>query len=100
MGPSVTEGDRVRRRLIAANWKMHKTIGEATGFVDELLLRIAGVESVDVVICPAYPALGPTAQLTRGSRAQVFARTCTTRRRDLSPAKCRCRCCSKRALAV
>jgi triosephosphate isomerase len=63
VGRTVT-GDRVRvrvrRRLIAANWKMHKTIGEATRFVDELLPRVAGLESVDVVICPAYPALGPT----------------------------------------
>ena len=51
MGRTVT-GDRVRRRLIAANWKMHKTVGEATGFVNELLPSIAGLESVDVVICP------------------------------------------------
>ncbi|MGZ6849203.1 MAG: triose-phosphate isomerase family protein, partial [Blastococcus sp.] len=66
-------GDPSRRRLIAANWKMHETISEATGFVDKLLPRIAGVESVDVVICPAYPALGPTVELTRGSGVQVFA---------------------------
>jgi hypothetical protein len=52
---------------------MHKTIGEATWFVHELLPRIAGVESVDVVICPAYPALWPAVELTRGSGAQVFA---------------------------
>ncbi len=72
MGRTVTSV-RVRRRLIAANWKMHKTIGEAAGFVDELLPRIAGVESVDVVICPAYLALGPTVQLTRRSGVEVFA---------------------------
>jgi triosephosphate isomerase len=66
-------GERSRRRLIAANWKMHKTIGEATEFVHELLPRIAGVESVDVVICPAYPALWPAVELTRGSGVQVFA---------------------------
>ena len=40
-------GDPSRRRLIAGNWKMHKTIGEAKGFVEELLPRIADKESVE-----------------------------------------------------
>jgi triosephosphate isomerase len=59
--------------MVAANWKMHNTIVEAERFVDQLRPRIAEVESVDVVLCPAYLALRPTVVRARGSRVQVFA---------------------------
>ena len=87
------------RRLIAGNWKMHKTIGEAGGFVDELLPRIAGVDAIDVVICPAYPALGRRSAGLAARPCRCTPRTCTTPRRDRSPARCRRRCCSRPASA-
>ena len=45
-----------RRPVIAANWKMHKTVAEAAHFVDVLLPRIAATQS-DVVLCPPFTAL-------------------------------------------
>jgi len=62
-----------RRPLIAGNWKMHKTIAEASAFTEALLPRVSMVESIDVVICPAYLALRPTVDWTRHSRVQVYA---------------------------
>lgn len=49
----------MRKPVIAANWKMHKTHLEAIHFVEELRNRLdPGVhDRVDVVICPPFTAL-------------------------------------------
>jgi triosephosphate isomerase len=59
--------------LIAANWKMHKTIVEAEAFIQALLPRVSTVTEVDVAVCPTFPALAPLVDSTRGSRVQVYA---------------------------
>ena len=47
----------VRRPIIAANWKLHKTIAEASQFVDDLQRRCAGLEELDVVLAAPFTAL-------------------------------------------
>ncbi len=47
-----------RRPIIAANWKMHKGPAEATEFIDEFENLIGGSSAVDIVISPAFVALG------------------------------------------
>jgi triosephosphate isomerase len=47
----------MRRPLIAGNWKMHKTIGEATAFVRELFALAPSLTDVDAVIFPPFTAL-------------------------------------------
>jgi triosephosphate isomerase (TIM) len=66
-------GDASRISLIAGNWKMNKTVGEAEAFVAELLPRASSGTDVEVAVCPAFPALAPVVDSTRGSRVQVFA---------------------------
>jgi triosephosphate isomerase (TIM) len=66
-------GDSSRVPLIAGNWKMNKTIAEAEAFIQALLPRVSSVTGVDVGICPAFPALGPVVDSTRGSRVEVYA---------------------------
>jgi triosephosphate isomerase len=63
----------VRTPLLAANWKMHKTIPEAEVLVGELLPLLAGVEDREVVLCPPFPALAAVAAACRGSRIEVGA---------------------------
>ncbi len=46
----------MRVPLLAANWKMHKTVPEAVEFLDGLLPELP-TEGVEVVICPPYTAL-------------------------------------------
>ena len=48
---------RVRRPIIAANWKLHKTIAEARQFVDDLQPQCAGLEELDVVLAAPFTAL-------------------------------------------
>jgi triosephosphate isomerase len=48
----------VRRPIVAANWKMNKTAGEALALAGEIRRRLAGLDAVEVVICPPFTALG------------------------------------------
>jgi triosephosphate isomerase len=61
-----------RRPLIAANWKMNKTTGEARSFCEALLPRL-GDEQAEVMLCPPYLALPLVAQLCAGSAVGVAA---------------------------
>jgi triosephosphate isomerase len=47
----------MRKPLIVANWKMYKTVGEALDFVKEFLPMVAGVEEIDIAVCPPFTAL-------------------------------------------
>ena len=46
-----------RRPLVAANWKMHKTVSEAVAYAADLVPRVRDVRDVDVVLAPPFPAL-------------------------------------------
>jgi triosephosphate isomerase len=59
--------------LIAGNWKMHKTVGEAEALIQALLPRVASLESVEIAVCPPFTALAPLVDSARGSRVAVFA---------------------------
>lgn len=47
----------MRKPLIAGNWKMHKTAAEAQAFTEQLVGKLAGKRSVDVLVCPTFTAL-------------------------------------------
>jgi len=61
-----------RTPYIAANWKMHKTVAEAAGFVDTLLPRIAATQN-DVVICAPFTALTAVVERRYGTAVKVAA---------------------------
>ncbi len=61
-----------RRPLIAANWKMNKTIEDAELFCDAFLPKVVGA-TAQVVICPPYLALATVAEATRGGDVDVAA---------------------------
>jgi triosephosphate isomerase len=48
----------MRIPVIAANWKMHKTLSEAAQFVKEFLPQVEGLDGVEIAICPPFTALG------------------------------------------
>ena len=48
----------MRKKIIAGNWKMNKTVGEGLALIKELKpLLAAGNNTADVVVCPPYTAL-------------------------------------------
>ncbi len=54
--------EKDRRLIIAGNWKMNKTVAEALDLVQDLVREVQQVKEVDVVICPAFTALGEVSQ--------------------------------------
>lgn len=66
----------MRVPLIAANWKLNKTIGEATAFMKGLAPKVSGAAGVDVVVCPVYTALAAVVQGAAGTTIAVGAQDC------------------------
>jgi triosephosphate isomerase len=63
----------LRKKIIAGNWKMNKTVGEALTLVNDLKPLVAGASDVDVVICPPYTALYPVREALAGSEIALGA---------------------------
>jgi triosephosphate isomerase len=47
----------MRRPLIAGNWKMNGTKAEATDLLNGIKAGVAGMQKVDVAVCPPFPYL-------------------------------------------
>jgi triosephosphate isomerase len=47
----------MRKKIVAANWKMNMTQGEAAGFVSTFLLELGESRDVEVVIVPPFTAI-------------------------------------------
>jgi triosephosphate isomerase len=64
----------MRKKIVAANWKMNMTQGEAARFVDAFLLDIGEINNVDVVIIPPFTAIAKvTEALGRAHNVKVGA---------------------------
>ncbi len=63
----------MRKKIIAGNWKMNKTVGEALALLDELKPLVAEHGGVDIVICPAYTALYAVNQALTGTSIALGA---------------------------
>src|SRR6185369_13301679 len=60
--------NKERKLIIAGNWKMNKTVAEALDLVRGLKLELANVKEVDIVICPAFTALGEVSKAVLDSK--------------------------------
>jgi len=47
----------MRKKIIAANWKMNQTVADATSYLDTFLLEVAEEKRIDIVIVPPFTAL-------------------------------------------
>jgi len=63
----------MRRRFLAANWKMHKTAGEAVDFAKAFLPRLAGLERDEIAIAAPFTALVALARALQGSPVALAA---------------------------
>jgi len=58
----------MRTPVIAANWKMHKSLPEAAAFVTEFLPQVSGLAgTVEMVICPAFTGLAAVGAALAGT---------------------------------
>jgi triosephosphate isomerase (TIM) len=62
----------MRRKLIAGNWKMYKTVAEATALVEEIKKGVAGAPS-DALVAPPFTAIPAVIAAAKGSPVAVAA---------------------------
>jgi triosephosphate isomerase len=63
----------MRTPLIAGNWKMFKTVLEATVFAKELRGLIKDIEDVDVAIAPPFTAIHAASEAARNTSLYIAA---------------------------
>ena len=63
----------MRKPIIAGNWKMFKTTGEALELVRQLKVALADVDSVEIVVSPPFTALATVVGELKGSNISVAA---------------------------
>lgn len=66
----------MRKPMIAGNWKLHKTISEATSLVSELIPAVASNQNVEIVVAPVYTALSKVAETLADSNIKLAAQNC------------------------
>lgn len=63
----------MRKKLIAGNWKMYKTVTEAMELVQGLKDKVKDVDDVEVVVAPPFPSLTEVHKALQGSNIVLSA---------------------------
>lgn len=64
----------MRKKVIAGNWKMHKTLQEATNFIDEVK-DVAVAENAEAIVCAPFIYLSNLVERTKESNVKIAAQT-------------------------
>ena len=62
----------MRKKLIAGNWKMYKTVAEAVALVEEIKKGVAGAPG-DALVAPPFTAIAAVVNAAKGSPVAVAA---------------------------
>jgi triosephosphate isomerase len=68
----------MRKPVIAGNWKMYKTLGEAVDTVLALKPLVANANHCEVIVAPVFTALKVVADRLEGSNIAVAGQNCST----------------------
>ena len=63
----------MRKKVIAANWKMYKTPEQAAAFLRDFLPMVADHTRDEIVVCPPYIDLQISIEAARGSNVAIGA---------------------------
>ena len=63
----------MRKKIIAGNWKMNKTVAEAVDLANAIKLDLADCNAVDVVLCPPFTAIKAVSDVISETRVNVGA---------------------------
>ncbi len=66
----------MRKPLIAGNWKLHKTIGEANDLARQLCAKLANVHNTDIVLAPSFTAIAAVVEACKESTIKVGGQNC------------------------
>ena len=61
----------MRRRVIAGNWKMYKTLADTRAFFSSFLPLVTGAEHCDIVVAPPFTAIRTAVEAAKGSSIAI-----------------------------
>ena len=61
----------MRKKVLAANWKMYKTPDETRDYFRDFLPLVAGHDRDEIVVCPSYTDVAAALEAARGSKVAV-----------------------------
>ena len=61
----------MRKKIIAANWKMYKTVDESRAFMDAFIPLVKGHKRDEIVICPPFVDIAAVVEAARGTNIKV-----------------------------
>jgi triosephosphate isomerase len=68
----------MRKKIVAGNWKMNKSLAEAEALARELVAATTQVgDKISIVLCTPFPYLITVKGLLAGSKLQVGAQNCS-----------------------
>lgn len=64
---------KFRKKIVAGNWKMNKTAGDARDLVRDIIRELGELREVDVVLCPPFTAIQAVGEMTGGKLIKLGA---------------------------
>jgi triosephosphate isomerase (TIM) len=61
----------MRRRVIAGNWKMYKTLADTRAFFSSFLPLVAAAKHCDIVVAPPFTAIPAAVEAVKGSAIAI-----------------------------
>jgi triosephosphate isomerase len=61
----------MRKKVMAANWKMNKTPDDTRDYFNEFLPMVAGHDRDEIVVCPPYTDVDAAIAIARGSNVAI-----------------------------
>jgi triosephosphate isomerase len=61
----------MRKKVMAANWKMYKTPDDTREYLREFLPLVAGHDRDEIVVCPPYTDVATAIEIARGSNVAI-----------------------------
>src|SRR5699024_7972655 len=63
----------MRKKVIAGNWKMNKSLQEAQDFIKEVTEKIEASDKAEAIVCAPYVYLPALVEAVKGSPVKVGA---------------------------
>jgi len=63
----------MRKKVIAGNWKMNKTLSEANMFMEDIAEKVPDNENTVAIICSPFPFLPTLVEKAKGTKVNIAA---------------------------
>jgi triosephosphate isomerase len=74
--PTTSRGIKMRKPIIAGNWKLYKTSSEAVELVSNIIPLVKNVSDVEIIVAPAFTVLDIVKRSLADSSLQLAGQDC------------------------